>query len=129
VDHSAPTTITLEFAPAPSTSTARSKSAPLLEAHLGAVVGAVAGVIEEGVAECQDGGLTSKTKSQSAKFLCELLFLRQYMLDVGFSDFDRLAKERGVEVLVACDTPAETVNFLVGETMKLLEKLVRQQAN
>src|SRR5215472_1571616 len=74
VDH--PVVISL----APSPSTARTRSAPLLEAHLGAVVGAVAGVIGEGIEECRDGGLTPKTKSQSAEFLCELVRLREFMI-------------------------------------------------
>jgi hypothetical protein len=126
VDHSAPTIISL--APAPSTS-ATTRSAIFLELHLGAIVGAVAGVIGQGVEECKDGGLTIRTKSQSAEFLCDLLFLRRYMIDAGFSNFDSLARQRGIEVLLACDTPAPTAQFLVDETMKLLGKLVVQQAN
>jgi hypothetical protein len=118
----------LPLAPAPSTS-ASTRSAIFLELHLGAIVGAVAGVIGQGVEECKDGGLTSETKGRSAEFLCDLLFLREYMLSAGFSDFDRIARERGLEILIGCDTPPATARFLVDETMKLLAKLVRQQAN
>jgi len=124
---STPTTNT----PAPATFTIETASTPalFLELHLGAVVGATAAMLGEGVGEFQDGGVTSETKSKSAKFLCELLELRRYMIAAGFSDFDSLAHRRGVEILVACDTPSATANFLVAEVMKLLEKLVRQQAN
>jgi len=118
----------ISLAPSPSTAKATTKSAPLLEAHLGAVVGAVAGVIGEGIEECRDGGLTPKTKSESAEFLCELVRLREFMIS-DFPDFDSLARRRGVEVLCACETPPATAEFLVDETMKLLEKLVRQQVN
>ena len=117
---SAPTTFTIETTLKPGI---------FLELHVGTIVGAVAGVIGEGVEECKNGGLTMRTKSQSAEFLCELLFLRRYMIDAGFTDFDALARRRGVEILLACDTPAATAQFLVDETMKLLAKLVQQQAN
>ena len=117
---SAPATFTIETTLKPGI---------FLELHVGTIVGAVAGVIGEGVEECRNGGLTPKTKGQSAKFLCELLFLRRYMLEAGFSNFDSLARQRGLEVLIACDTPAATAQFLVDETMKLLAKLVQQQAN
>ena len=116
---------------APAASTATSTSAlegVFLQYHLGAVVGAVAGVIGEGVTECRDGGLIPETKVQAAKFLCELVRLREFMIG-DFPDFDRIAKERGVEVLVACDTPPATAKFLVGETMNLLAKLVINQSN
>lgn len=124
---STPATIT----PAPTTFTIEttSQSALFLQLHLGAIVGATAAMIGEGVGEFQDGGVTSETKSKSAKFLCELLFLRQYMLDAGFSNFDQIAKARGVEILVACDTPPATAKFLVDSVLELLAKLVHQQAN
>jgi len=124
--NSTPATIT----PAPATFTIEttSKSALFLELHLGFVVAAVASVIGEGVAECQNGGLTSKTKGQSAEFLCELVRLREFMI-VNFPDFDSLARRRGIEVLVACDTPPATANFLVDSVLELLAKLVRLQAN
>ena len=96
-----PTAITLDLAPSPSTST---KFAPLLEAHLGVIVAAVAGVIGEGVAEYQNGGLTTQTKGQSAKFLCELVRLREFMIS-DYPDFDRIARERGARS--ALDEPRD----------------------
>ena len=54
--------------------------------------------------------------------------MREFMI-ADFPDFDFLARRRGIEVLVACDTPVATAEFLVGETMNLLAKLVRIQSN
>ena len=127
MDHPLATT-TLDLAPSSSTAPVTSKSAIFLELHLGAVVGAIAGVIGDGVEEIRDGGLRPETKCRSAEFLCELVRLREYMI-VNFPDFDDLARRRGIEVLVACNTPPETANFLVDSALELLTKLVHQQAN
>jgi hypothetical protein len=126
VDHSstvtplAPTTFTIETT---------SRSAIFLELHLGTIVGAVALVLDEGVGQLRNGGLRGETKNRSAEFLCELVRLREYMIGAGFSDFDALARRRSIEVLVACDTPPATAEFLVDSALELLNKLVRQQAN
>jgi len=117
-------TITLALAPI-LTST---KSAPLLEAHLGMVVGACAGAIAEAIGQFQNGGLTTATRGQSGKFISELFRLREYMI-VDWPDFDAVAKERGVETLRACDVPAPVATMLVDSVLEILAKIVRDQLN
>src|SRR6516164_17061 len=115
-----PTRATITLAPIP-TST---NFAPLLEAHLGMVVGACAGAIAEALGQFQNGGLTTATKGQSGKFIAELFRLRQYMI-VDWPEFDTLAKERGVEALCACDFDPATANMLVDAVLEILGKIVR----
>jgi hypothetical protein len=104
------------------------KSAPLLEAHLGVVVGACAAMIAEAASEFQNGGLSPRLKGNAGEFIWQLFRLREFMLP-NFPEVDRIAKERGVEALVACDFPIETAEWLVGEVMTVLGKIVRDLAN
>lgn len=104
------------------------KSAPLLELHLGALVGACAGTIAEAVGEYQNGGLTSPTKGQNGRCLAELYRLRQFMLP-DYPNFDSLAKERGIAMLQACDVAPAAANMLVNAVMEILAKIVRDEAN
>jgi len=117
-------------APAPAISTAvktTSKSA-LLEAHVGAVVGAAAAALGAAVAESQDGKLTSMTKGQGGKSIYELFKLRQLMIGT-FPNFDVLARQCGVETLLACNVPPEAANMLVDSVLELLGRIVRYQLN
>ena len=121
----APTYIDLARSQSTAVKTA-TRSAPLLEYHLGAIVAACAGMIGEAVGEFQDGGLTPRTKGQAGEFIAELFRLRQYMI-VDWPDFDRIARERGVEMLVACGAPSSAAEFLVTEALAILSKIVHDE--
>jgi len=119
-----PHSITLALAPIPTSA----KSAPLLEAHLGMIVGACAVAIAEAIEQFQNGGLTTATRGQNGKCISELFRLRQYMI-VDWPDFDAVAKERGVEALCACDVPPATANMLVDSVLEILGKMVCDQTH
>jgi len=120
-------------APAPSSSRSiavkpTTRSAIFLEHHLGAVVGACAGAIAEATQEFQSGKLTLTAKLRSGEYICELYRLRQFMIS-DFPNFDTIAKERGVEMLRACNVSAGAANLLVDAVLEILAKIVRDQAN
>ena len=126
-----PTPINVTPAPEQSRSTAvktTTRSAIFLEHHLGAVVGACAGAIAEATQEFQSGKLTPAAKMRSGEYICELFKLRQFMI-VDWPEFDTLAKERGVEMLKACNVSFGAANLLVDAVMEILGKIVRDQAN
>jgi hypothetical protein len=91
------------------------------------VVGACAGAIAEAALEFQNGGLTPTTKGRGGNLIWELFRLREFM--IADFDFDRIARKRGVEALVACDVPAATADALVGDVMSILARIVRDQLN
>jgi hypothetical protein len=91
------------------------------------VVGACAGAIAEAVGEFQDGGLTPRTKGRGGNLIWELFRLREFM--IADFDFDRIARERGVEALLACDVNPATATALVNEVLDILRKVTRDQLN
>ena len=113
---------------APSTAVEAITRSARLEAHVGAVVGAAAAALGAALGELQDGKLTSMTKGQGGQLIYELFRLHQLMIGT-FPNFDALARQCGIETLLACDVPPEAANMLVDEAMKLLEKIVRYQLN
>jgi hypothetical protein len=90
------------------------------------IVGACAGTIAEAVGEYQDGRTTGTTKKRGANFIYELYKLREFMLP-DFPNFDRIARERGVEALVACDVPRGAANICVDAVLEILGNVVRDQ--
>jgi len=125
VNHPAPAVSSL--APAPSTVKAIIRSARL-EAHVGLTVAAAAAATGAALAEkFQSGAVNPQTKMIGGETIAALLKL--YFVMAGNFDFDRVARERGVEVLVASDIPPEAAKFWVDEVMKLLKKVVGDQLN
>jgi len=71
--------------------------------------------------------VNAQTKMIGGETIAALLKL--YFLTAGNFDFDRVARERGVEVLVASDVPPEAAKVWVDEVMKFLKKVVGDQLN
>ena len=122
MDHPAPAIISL----APSSAKATTKSAPLLEAHLGAIVGAAAGALAEAVGEFSNGGLTGSTRGRGSNLIYELFRLREYMLS-DYPEFDSLARQRGVEALQAGGAPVGAASILVDGVLEILNRIVRDE--
>lgn len=112
---------------APATSTSI-KSTARLEHHVGIVVAAVAAALGAALGEeFKSGAVNTQTKQVGAETTAELLKL--YFFMAADFDFDRIARERGMETLVENNVPPETAKFLVGEVMSLLAKVVTNQLN
>ena len=125
MNHPAPAVSSL--APAPSTVKAIIQSARL-EAHVGLTVAAAAAALGAALAEkFKRDTVNAQTKMIGGETIAALLKL--YFLMADKFDFDRVARERGVEVLVASDIPAEVATFWVDEVMTLLKKVVGDQLN
>jgi hypothetical protein len=123
VDHSSVTAL----APAPSTAVKVIVRTARLEAHVGLTVAAVAAALGAAVGESKNGAMSVQIKTIGAETTVALLKL--YFLTAGKIDFDRVARERGVEVLVENDIPPEAAKSLVNEAMKLLKRIVGDQLN
>ena len=65
---------------------------------------------------------------RNADFIYELYKLRQFMI-ADFPEFDRIARECGVEALQSCDVNLTTANMLVDAVLEILAKIVRDQLN
>ena len=125
MNHPAPAVSSL--APAPSTVKAIIRSARL-EGHVGLTVAAAAAALGAALAEkFKSDTVSAPTKKVGGETIAELLKL--YFFMAGNFDFHRVARERGVEVLVASDIPPEVAKFWVDEVMKLLKKVVGDQLN
>ena len=125
MDH--PASAVSSLAPAPSTVKAIIRSARL-EAHVGLTVAAAAAALGAALAEkFKRDTVNAQTKMIGGETIAALLKL--YFLMADKFDFDRVARERGVEVLVASDIPAEVATFWVDEVMTLLKKVVGDQLN
>lgn len=112
---------------APSTSTPI-KSTARLEIHLGIVVAAAAANLGAAMEEeFKNGAVSASTKTVGGETIAELL--KVYFVTVADFDFDRIARERGVETLVENDVPLGAAEFLVDEVMSLLKKVVSDQLN
>jgi hypothetical protein len=124
-------TATNILASSPSTSTETAKpgtrSAIFLEHHLGALVGAAAGVFAEAILNTEHGGkLAADIKDRGANLLREIFRLRKFMI-IDFPNFDSLARTRGVEAMQACGVAFETADALVAEVIKILAKITHDQ--
>ena len=106
---------------APSTSTPI-KSTARLEIHLGIVVAAAALGAAMGE-EFKSGVVSASTKTIGGETVAELLKL--YFLTAANFDFERVARERGVEVLLANDISPGIAESLVDETLKILAAVTR----
>jgi hypothetical protein len=116
------------LAPAPSTAVKAIIRTARLEAHVGLTVAAAAAALGAALAEKFNGDTVSaRTKTIGGETIAALLKL--YFLLAGKFDFDRVARERGVEVLVASDIPLETAKFWVDEVLKILTAVTRDQLN
>jgi len=112
---------------APASSTAIIRTARL-EAHVGLTVAAAAAALGAALVEkFKRDTVNAQTKMIGGETIAALLKLYFRMADKF--DFDRVARERGVEVLVASDIPAEVATFWVDEVMTLLKKVVGDQLN
>ena len=122
------------LAPSTSTSTTAtspSKPASWLEHHLGQTVAAAASTIAEALGEFQDGGLTSRTKGRGGELIFELFRLRQFLI-ANFPDFDRLARERGIEALRAAtdgEIRPEIADELITAVLDILGKVTKAELN
>ena len=74
------------------------------------------------------GRLINSTKMAGGEAVAQLFKLRQFLI-ADFADFDRIARERGVEVLRACDVPLAAANMFVDAVLEILTRIVRDQLN
>ena len=124
MDHTSSVTA---LAPAPSTVKAIIRTARL-EAHVGLTVAAAAAALGAALAEkFNSDTVSAQTKAIGGETIAALL--KTYFCVAANVDFDRVARERGVEVLVASDIPPEVARFWIDELMKLLKKVVGDQLN
>jgi hypothetical protein len=65
-----------------------------VEQGIGSLIATLVGVLERGMRECRNGGLTSATKHRAADLIALLVPLRRHG-----SDFDQLARKYGLAVL------------------------------
>jgi hypothetical protein len=65
-----------------------------VEQGVGSLVATLVGVLERGMRECQNGGLTPETKSWAADLIALLVPLRRH-----WGDFDQLARKYGLAAL------------------------------
>jgi hypothetical protein len=65
-----------------------------VEQGIGSLIATLVGVLERGMRECQNGGLTSATKHRAADLITLLVPLRRH-----WDDFDQLARKHGLAVL------------------------------
>jgi hypothetical protein len=103
---------------------------PALEA-IGIQMAICAGALAEALTERRTGALTSATRTYGGNAIARLYELRQ--ATVGKLDFDRVAREHGVRLLLehggTNDISAATIDTLVGGVLEILHKLVRSQSN
>jgi hypothetical protein len=132
VDHNTPAVSPLvALERSRSTATATPAAGSWIEAHIGKTVAAAAATIAEALGEFQDGGLTSTTKAAGGSCIFEIYRLRCFLI-ARFPDFDRLARERGIEELRAAtngEVSSVTIDVLVDGVMDILHKVVRDQLN
>jgi hypothetical protein len=123
VDHPAPAITLL----APSTFTS-AKVTTRLEAHIGLTVAAAAAALGAAMGEkFKNGAVNAPTKAVGGETIAALLKL--YFFMAANVDFARIARERGVEVLVENDVPLGAAEFLVDEVLKILAAVTRNQLN
>jgi hypothetical protein len=122
VDHTSSVTA---LAPATSTAISRSARLEILIGLAAAAAGAATGVALQ--QKIKNGAVDAQTRLLGGETLAELLKL--YFLMADKFDFDRVARERGVETLVENDVPSETAKFWVDEVLKILKKAVGDQLN
>ena len=119
--------ITVPALSSSTTAKTATRSARLLE-HIGLTVAAAAAALGAALTEkFKSDTVSAQTKMIGGETIAALLKL--YFFMAGNFDFDRVARERGVEVLVASDIPPEAAKFWVDEVMKLLKKVVGDQLN
>jgi hypothetical protein len=100
-----------------------------LEIHLGFTVAAAAAALGAAMAEqTRDGAVSASMKAVGGETVAGLLKL-YFLVAPDFVDFNRVARERGVEILVENDVPLGDAEFLVDETMRLLSKVMAEQLN
>ena len=125
MDHTSSVTA---LAPAPSTAVKTIIRTARLEAHVGLTVAAAAAALGAALAEkFKRDTVNAQTKMIGGETIAALLKL--YFLMAGKFHFDRVARERGVEVLVASDIPPEAAKFWVDEVLKILAAVTRDQLN
>ena len=125
MDHTSSVTA---LAPAPSTAVKAIIRSARLEAHVGLTVAAAAAALGAALAEKFNSDTVSpQTKAIGGETIAGLLKL--YFCLADKFDFDRVARERGVEVLLASDIPPRAAKFWVDEVMTLLKKVVGDQLN
>ena len=100
------------------------KTTTRLEQHVGVVVAAAAAALGAAMGEeFKSGVVSASTKTIGGETVAELLKL--YFLTAANFDFERVARERGVEVLLANDISPGIAESLVDETLKILAAVTR----
>jgi hypothetical protein len=109
--------------PSPSAKPARS----WLENYIGQTVAGAAAALVVALDEARDGGVTSGTRQQGGELVAELVRLRNFM--VGRFDFETAARTHGPRVLqeACCEMSSATATALVGEVLKIVASVVRQE--
>ena len=114
------------LAPAPSTAITRSARLEILIGLAAAAAGAATGVALQ--QKIENGAVDAQTRLLGGETLAELLKL-YFLAATAKIDFFRIARERGVEVLVENDVPVRAARFWVDEAVTILEKVTRNRLN
>jgi len=104
------------------------KSNNKLESHIGVVTAAAAAALGAALQQkFKNGAVDAQTRLLGGETIAELLKL--YFLTASSLDFFRVARERGIEVLVESDLSSSAVEFFVDEVLKILAAATRDRLN
>jgi len=120
-----------ELAPAPSTAKITFNPASSIEFAVGQAVAVAAAAIAEALGEFQDGGVTSKTRTQSGDSIAHLFRLRQFLI-ADFPDFNAMAREQGAAALRAVsngEVSPITCSLLIDSALEILGRVVAAELN
>jgi hypothetical protein len=103
---------------------------PTVEQGIGSLIATLVGVLERGMRECQNGGLTPATRDRASGLIADLVPLRRH-----WGDFDQLARKYGLAVLrkhcalnlLALDD--DYLAELIDVTLEVMTVIIRRASN